>query len=78
MAGWLDRLRAGLSRTADSLAAILARPLDAESSRLLEERLLAADLGPETAPEIVAAVAEAWRREPALRSGGAAEVAAAV
>lgn len=78
MAGWLDRLRAGLSRTADSLAAILARPLDAESSRLLEERLLAADLGPETATEIVAAVAEAWRREPALRSGGAAEVAAAV
>jgi len=78
MAGWLDRLRAGLSRTADSLATILARPLDAESSRLLEERLLAADLGPETATEIVAAVAEAWRREPALRSGGAAEVAAAV
>jgi len=78
MAGWLDRLRAGLSRTADSLASVLGRPLDARSARLLEEGLLAADLGPETAAEVVAAVAEAWRREPALRSGGAAEVAAAV
>lgn len=78
MAGWLDRLRAGLSRTAEGLASLLARPLDEEGARRLEERLLAADLGPETAAEVVAAVAEAWRREPALRAGGAAEAAAAV
>lgn len=78
MAGWLDRLRAGLSRTAEGLAAALARPLDPEGARRLEELLLAADLGPETAAEVVAAVAEAWRREPALRAGGAAEAAAAV
>lgn len=78
MAGWLDRLRAGLSRTAGNLAAALARPLDAEGSRRLEELLLAADLGPETTTEVVGAVAEAWRREPSLREGGAAEAAAAV
>jgi fused signal recognition particle receptor len=78
MAGWLDRLRAGLGRTAEGIAALLARPLDAEGARRLEERLLASDLGPETAAEVVAAVAEAWRREPDLRAGGAAEVAAAV
>ena len=77
-AGFLDRLRAGLSRTADALAALLARPLDAASAAELEERLLAADLGPEATAEVMEAVRAAWRREPALRAGGAAEVAAEV
>lgn len=76
--GWLDRLRSGLSRTAGNLAAALARPLDAAGARELEERLLAADVGPATAAEVGAAVADAWRREPALRAGGAAEAAAEV
>ena len=76
--GWLDRLRAGLGRTAQGLAALLARPLDEAGARELRERLVAADLGVETADEVVVAVREAWRREPALREGGAAEAAAAV
>lgn len=77
-AAFLDRLRAGLSRTADALAALLARPLDAASAAELEERLLAADLGPEATAEVMEAIRGAWRREPALRAGGAAEVAAEV
>ena len=77
-AAFLDRLRAGLSRTADALAALLARPLAAASAAELEARLLAADLGPEAAAEVMEAIRGAWRREPALRAGGAAEVAAEV
>ncbi len=76
--GWLERLRTGLARTAQNLTALLARPLDEAGARDLEARLLASDLGPETASEVVAAVREAWRREPQLRAGGAAEVAAEV
>ena len=66
--GWLDRLRAGLDRTARGLAALLARPLDEAGARELEERLLAADVGTATAAEVVAAVRDAWRREPDLRA----------
>ena len=77
-AAFLDRLRAGLARTADALSALLARPLDNASAAELEERLLAADLGPEATAEVMAAVRDAWKREPGLRAGGAAEVAAAV
>lgn len=77
-AGFFDRLRAGLSRTADALAALLARPLDAASAAELEKRLLAADLGPEATSEVMEAVRAAWKREPTLRAGGAAEVAAEV
>ena len=76
--GWLERLRTGLARTAQNLTALLARPLDEAGACDLEARLLASDLGPETASEVVAAVREAWRREPQLRAGGAAEVAAEV
>ena len=76
--GWLERLRTGLARTAQNLTALLARPLDEAGARDLEARLLASDLGPETASEVVTAVREAWRREPQLRAGGAAEVAAEV
>ena len=77
-AAFFDRLRAGLARTADALSALLARPLDAASAAELEERLLAADLGPEATTEVMAAVRDAWKREPDLRANGAAEVAAAV
>lgn len=77
-AAFLDRLRAGLARTADALSALLARPLDTAAAAALEERLLAADLGPETVAEVMEAVRSAWRREPNLRAGGAAEVAAGV
>ena len=43
MAGFFERLRAGLSRTADAVANLLARPLDAETAERLRERLIAAD-----------------------------------
>lgn len=76
--GWLERLRTGLARTAQNLTALLAQPLDEAGARDLEARLLAADLGPATADAVVQAVREAWRREPNLRAGGAAEVAAEV
>ncbi len=76
--GFFQRLRSGLAQTADAISALLARPLDATSGAQLEERLLAADLGPETTAEVMAAVRDAWRREPNLRAGGAAEVAATV
>ncbi len=76
--GFFQRLRSGLAQTADAISALLARPLDAASGAQLEESLLAADLGPETTAEVMVAVKDAWRREPDLRAGGAAEVAAAV
>ena len=44
--GFLDRLKAGLSRTADAVANLLARPMDTGSAEGLRERLLAADFGP--------------------------------
>ena len=79
MAGsFFQRLRSGLAQTADAISALLSRPLDAASGAQLEERLLAADLGPETTAEVMQAVRDAWRREPNLRAGGAAEVAATV
>ena len=49
--GFLDRLKAGLSRTADAVANLLARPMDTGSAEGLRERLLAADFGPATADE---------------------------
>ena len=55
--GFLDRLKAGLSRTADAVANLLARPMDTGSAEGLRERLLAADFGPATADEVVAAAA---------------------
>lgn len=76
--GFFQRLRSGLASTADAISALLARPLDAASGAQLEERLLSADLGPETTAEVMVAVRDAWRREPDLRAGGAAEVAATV
>ncbi len=56
---WYERLRAGLSRSSnrlkDSIGAIFTkRRLDAESLDELEEALITADLGVETAGELVA------------------------
>lgn len=76
MAGFFERLRAGLSRTADAVANLLARPLDAETAERLRERLIAADFGPATADEVVAAARAAWKAEAALRQGSPAEAAA--
>ena len=76
--GFLDRLKAGLSRTADAVANLLARPMDSGSAEGLRERLLAADFGPATADEVVAAAQAAWKADGGLRQAGAAEAAAAV
>ena len=76
--GFLDRLKAGLSRTADAVANLLARPMDTGSAEGLRERLLAADFGPATADEVVAAAQAAWKADGGLRQAGAAEAAAAV
>jgi fused signal recognition particle receptor len=76
--GFLDRLKAGLSRTADAVANLLARPMDSGSAEGLRERLLAADFGPATADEVVAAAQAAWKADGGIRQAGAAEAAAAV
>src|SRR5262249_10886847 len=56
--GWLQRLKAGLSRTSNalsqSLTALTRRKLDAAALDDLEDTLLRADLGPETAAAVVA------------------------
>src|SRR5690606_15601477 len=59
--GWLDRLRQGLTRTksalADGVAAIFTkRKLDDVTIEELEDLLIAADLGPETARQVTAAL----------------------
>ena len=77
MGGFLDRLRAGLGRTAEALSNLLSRPMDGRAAEELRERLIAADFGPETADEVVGAAQEAWKSEAALRTAGPAEAAAA-
>ncbi|MFM9148218.1 MAG: hypothetical protein ACKORI_08925, partial [Verrucomicrobiota bacterium] len=77
MGGFLDRLRAGLGRTAEALSNLLSRPMDGRAAEELRERLIAADFGPETADEVVGAAQEAWKSEAALRAAGPAEAAAA-
>lgn len=77
MGGFLDRLRAGLGRTADAISNLLSRPMDGRAAEELRERLIAADFGPETADEVVGAAQEAWKSEAALRAAGPAEAAAA-
>ena len=61
--GWLQRLRAGLSRSSsrlrDNIAAVLRkRRLDAETLEELEEALIGADLGVETAAQLVQELAK--------------------
>jgi fused signal recognition particle receptor len=77
MAGFFERLKAGLSRTAEAIANLLARPMDAASAEELRERLIAADFGPATAEEVVEAARAAWKNEAELRKTSPAEAAAA-
>jgi len=76
MAGFFERLKSGLSRTAEAVANLLARPMDAESAEQLRERLIAADFGPATADEVVEAARSVWKSEAALRKTSPAEAAA--
>ena len=60
--GWYQRLRAGLSRSSDRLkdsigTIFIKRRLDAASLEELEEALITADLGVETAGELIAELA---------------------
>ncbi|MEE9251553.1 MAG: signal recognition particle receptor subunit alpha, partial [Alphaproteobacteria bacterium] len=60
--GWLERLRAGLSRTSsaldDGIANIFGRhKLDDETLEKLEDLLITADLGPATAARLTAHLA---------------------
>jgi fused signal recognition particle receptor len=50
--------------------------MDAASAEELRERLIAADFGPATADEVVAAARSAWKNEAALRQTSPAEAAA--
>jgi fused signal recognition particle receptor len=75
--GWLQRLKAGLSKTAARLSAGIAdvftrRKLDAQTLQELEDLLIQADLGVETAARITAALAKG-RHDTEI---GAAEVRA--
>ena len=76
MAGFFERLKSGLSRTAEAVANLLARPMDAASAEQLRERLIAADFGPVTADEVVEAARAAWKTEASLRKTSPAEAAA--
>lgn len=62
--GWLQRMRAGLSRSSEKLAQNLSfmvggGRIEAEDLDQIEEALIAADLGPAVAARIVAKLAEA-------------------
>jgi fused signal recognition particle receptor len=58
--GWFQRLKAGLTRTSnalsESLSVITRRKLDAEALEDLEDTLIKADLGPDVAAGVVAAL----------------------
>lgn len=76
--GFFERLKAGLSRTAEAVANLLARPMDDQAAEELRERLILGDFGPATADEAVAAAKAAWKSDAGLRKAGPAEAAAAV
>jgi fused signal recognition particle receptor len=76
--GFFDKVKAGLSRTAEAVANLLAKPMDEQSSEQLRERLIAGDFGLATANEAVAAAQAAWKSDGAVRKAGPAEAAAHV
>ncbi len=61
------------------MGGLFTRALDASSVEQLEEALYAgADLGVETANEILAEIKAAWKKDPALRGQDAAKLGAIV
>lgn len=78
LSSFLQRLKAGLSRTADAVSNLLSKPLDVNSTEDLRRHLLAADFGPVTTEEIIEATQVAWKNAANLREAGSAEAAAAV
>ena len=83
MRSLFQKFRAGLTKTAQNLAAHTqalfgGATLDAASLETLEEALYAADFGVATATEILAEVRRAHREEKPLRGQDAAAIGAAV
>lgn len=76
--GFWAKLKTGLSRTANAMANLLARPMDAQSVEQLRELFIAGDFGVATANEAVAAAQKSWQSDAGLRKAGPAEAAAAV
>ena len=76
--GFFDKIKAGLSRTAEAVSNLLAKPMDDQSAVQLRERLIAGDFGLATANEAVAAAQAAWKSDGAVRKAGPAEAAARV
>lgn len=76
--GFFAKIKAGLSRTAETVSNLLAKPIDEQSAEQLRELLIAGDFGAVTANEAVAAAQAAWKADGALRKAGPAEAAARV
>lgn len=74
--GFFQKLKAGLSQTAEKLSNLLARPIDASSIEKLRETLLAGDFGLATTEEAIQAAQKAWKNDAQLRQVGPAEAAA--
>jgi fused signal recognition particle receptor len=78
-----NRLRDGLARTRERIGlevgAVLRRtgPVDAEARGLLEDALIAADVGPAATEKLLDRAVQRMRREPALDLRGALERTAA-
>lgn len=85
MRALLKKFADGLKRTTPTFHAafgkiggLFTRTLDAKSIEQLEEALYGADLGVETANEILGEIKTAWKKDPALRGQEAAKIGAAV
>jgi len=85
MRSLLKKFTEGLKRTTPTFQAafgkvggLFSRSLDAASIEQLEEILYGADLGVETAGEILAEIKSAWKKDPALRGQEAAKIGATV
>jgi fused signal recognition particle receptor len=85
MPSFFEKFKAGLQRTTPTfykafgkVGTLFTRQLDAASLAQLEEALYGADLGVETATEVLAEIQAAWKKDPALRGHDAARLGAAV
>ncbi|HTB62610.1 MAG TPA: signal recognition particle-docking protein FtsY [Opitutales bacterium] len=85
MRSFFDKFKQGLKRTTPTFYAafgkvggLFTRTIDASSIEQLEEALIGADLGIETANEILAEIKTAWKKDSALRGQDAAKLGAMV
>jgi len=85
MRALLKKFAAGLKRTTPTFRAAFGKvgslftsTLDASSIEQLEEALYGADLGVETASEILTEIKTAWKKDSALRGEEAAKIGATV